>query len=309
MPSLPPLTALRAFEAAARHSSFTKAADELCVTQSAVSRHIRYLEERLSKTLFVRTHRVLVLTPDGQRYFDDLSGLFRQIEWATARLVDNSGREQLHLHSHTTFAQRWLITRLVAFNAQNPGIDIRISASTAAFEPDDTHHVHAVIHAANDPLDSADRLFPVTYVPVCTPEYRDAEVPNGAADELDSALMIHALGAPHAWPAWFGTCLSRSSRNAREVRVETTSMAISAALTGLGVAIASWPFVRDAVERGQLVVPVPSGVVLRRSFYFLPVGQSKQTSAVERFRSWLLGEVQHELPYPDGLQVLPQRTF
>ena len=96
MPSLPPLTALRAFEASARHSSFTKAAEELCVTQSAVSRHIRYLEERLGKRLFVRTHRALLLTPDGQRYFDDLSGLFRQIEWATARLVDKSGREQLH---------------------------------------------------------------------------------------------------------------------------------------------------------------------------------------------------------------------
>ncbi len=204
MPSLPPLSALRAFEAAARHNSFTKAADELCVTQSAVSRHIRYLEDRLSVLLFVRGHRSLTLTPEGQRYFDDLSGLFRQMAWATERLTNKSKQELLQLHCHTTFADRWLIPRLHKFIERHPEVDLRISASTWVAEPE-REQVHALISSSSASSPGADRLFPYTMVPVCTPDYRASTLPSGDPQELEKAVLIHALGAPASWATWLDT--------------------------------------------------------------------------------------------------------
>jgi len=306
--ALPPLSALRAFEAAARHNSFTRAADELCVTQSAVSRHIRYLEDRLGVLLFARGHRSLSLTPEGQRYFDDLSGLFRQMVWATERLTNKSKRELLRLHCHTTFAHRWLLPRLRRFIDRHPEVDLRISASTVVAEPE-REPVHALISSSSALNEGADRLFQYTLVPVCTPEYKAAALPSGDAQELEAAVLIHALGAPASWATWLDTCQMGTTRGSREIRLETTTLAISAALDGLGVCIASLPFVRAEIEAGRLVIPVPYIVSLNVGFWFWPIGQSSKISAVHNFRSWLLEEAADEDRVPDGLTQLRVTNF
>jgi LysR family glycine cleavage system transcriptional activator len=308
MPSLPPLSALRAFEAAARHNSFTKAADELCVTQSAVSRHIRYLEDRLQVLLFVRGHRSLTLTPEGQRYFDDLSGLFRQMAWATERLTNKSKQELLQLHCHTTFAHRWLIPRLQTFLERHPEVDLRISASTWVAEPE-REQVHALISSSSASSVGAERLFSYTMVPVCTPEYRASTLPMGNPEELENAVLIHALGAPASWATWLDTCQMGSTRGSREIRVETTTLAITAALNGLGVSIASLPFVRSEIEAGRLVIPLPYIVSLSVAFWYWPVGQSSKMSAVRKFREWLLEEAADEDRIPSELTQLRVTGF
>jgi len=308
MPSLPPLSALRAFEAAARHNSFTKAADELCVTQSAVSRHIRYLEDRLQVLLFVRGHRSLTLTPEGQRYFDDLSGLFRQMAWATERLTNKSKQELLQLHCHTTFAHRWLVPRLQKFIERHPEVDLRISASTWVAEPE-REQVHALISSSSGSTGGADRLFPYTMVPVCTPEYKEATFPTGSPEELEKAILIHALGAPASWATYLDTCEMDGTRGAREIRLETTTLSISAALNGLGVGIASLPFVRSEIDAGRLVIPLPYIVSLNVAFWYYPVGQSSKMPAVRKFRTWLLEEAAHENRIPDGLTHLRVTSF
>ena len=308
MPSLPPLSALRAFEAAARHNSFTKAADELCVTQSAVSRHIRYLEDRLQVLLFVRGHRSLTLTPEGQRYFDDLSGLFRQMAWATERLTNKSKQELLQLHCHTTFADRWLIPRLQKFVERHPEVDLRISASTWVAEPE-REQVHALISSSSATSAGADRLFSFTMVPVCTPEYKAATLPTGDPQELEKAVLIHALGAPASWATWLDTCQMAGTRGSREIRLETMTLAISAALNGLGVAIVSFPFVRAEVAAGRLVIPLPYVVSLNVAFGFWAVGQSSKLPAVQKFRAWLLEEAAEEDGFPSELTHIPVAGF
>jgi len=300
MPDLPPLSALRAFESAARYCSFTKAADELCVTQSAVSRQIRYLEDRLGVVLFVRGHRSLSITPEGERYFEDLSGLFRQMAWATERLTKKSRQELLQLHCHTTFADRWLIPRLGKFIERHPEVDIRISASTLLHEPE-REQVHAIISSSRAFSRGADTLFHYTMVPICTPGYRDAVIPRGSPEELENAVLIHASGAPAHWTTWLDTCQMGSARGHRQIRLETTASAITAASRGLGIAIASLAFVRESVEAGTLVIPVPRVVSLSLAYCFSPVGQSNKVAAVRKFQAWLLEEARDEDSIPDSL--------
>ena len=308
MHTLPPLSALRAFEAAARHNSFTRAADELCVTQSAVSRHVRYLEDRLEVLLFVRGHRSLTLTPEGREYFDNIAGLFRQMAWATESLANKSKQEKFVFHCHTTFAHRWLMPRLHSFVERHPEVDLRISTSTWVADPESVQ-VHALITSSGVSSAGADRLFRYTMVPVCTPEYKASILPTGDPKELEKAVLIHALGAPESWATWLDTCQMGSMRGARSMRLETTTLAITAALNGLGVGIASLPFVSADIEAGHLVIPFPFVVSLNVAFWFWSVGESNKMPAVNKFRKWLLEEVANEEEIPPGLTEFQVMNF
>ena len=300
MPTILPLTAIRAFETAARHLSCTRAADELCVTQSAISRHIRFLEERLQSKLFVRANRRLYLTPEGQRYFDDLTGLFRQMNWATERAMNFSGQTLLSLYCHTSFAEMWLIPRLSQFHKKYPNISMRLSASTTRYDSREIE-AHSLVRSGIPPRDGATELFPVQLVTVCSPEYRE-QMATAGQEDFSSAVLIHALGAPASWITFIQACGATAARGARDLHFETTSMAVQAAQRGLGIAIAPWHLVEPAITANELVLFIPKLLTLDRCFYFESVTDQGDADAIELFRTWLVDEVGSQRGSPATLQ-------
>lgn len=291
---IPPLAALRAFEASARHMNFTKAADELFVTQSAVSRHVRMLEDMLNVPLFVRVHRGLKLTPEGETLLADLDDTFRRLSWAVER-VRRAGRGQeiLHIHSYTTIAICWLIPRLPRFKAAHPQIELRLTvANVLTWNSVAQQQVHGVI--CNDPGASPDdalKLMGEKLIAVCSPAYREQHFPQGRYEDLNDELLIHCLATPLHWLNWLQG-VGRAGLNLnRGFRFESGVMTLAAAERGLGVAITQPEFVAEPLQKGSLVQPFDARVETERSCYFVPVAKRTESSAVNLFRNWLAEEV------------------
>lgn len=294
MARLPPLSALRAFECAARHRSFTKAAAELHVTQSAVSRHMRTLEEWLDVPLFYRNHKAIALTPEGEIYMRELVAAFGHIDLATRR-VQRSGRQDvLHIHTYATIAMRWLIPRLRRFQEDNPEIDVQLTAST---RPVDFEHdeVHGAIRtgppswAENVRMDT---LFNTTIVPVCAPTLAHEPWPLRAPTDLVHATLLHSLARPDDWLTWLRSAGAGEAVNAaRGLKFESSIMVYLAAQRGLGVAIAQKFLVEEDLAAGVLVQPFPLEVKSERTYYFLSSPRYEGSAALELFRAWLLAEL------------------
>ena len=196
MPHLPPLAALRAFEAAARHLSFTRAADELHVTQTAISHRIRGLEERLGVRLFRRLSRGLVLTDEAQRYLPAVRDAFARLEAATAELLARRTGGTLTASVVPSFAAKWLVPRLGRFRAADPDIDLRISTSQhlVDFAREDVD-IGLRMGRGHYPGLRVDRLFGETLVPVCGPALLAGEAPLRRPQDL-SPMCSHEDGGP-----------------------------------------------------------------------------------------------------------------
>ncbi|SMF35523.1 LysR family transcriptional regulator, glycine cleavage system transcriptional activator [Tistlia consotensis] len=287
---LPPLTALRTFEVAARHLSFTKAAEELCVTQSAVSRQIRVLEDFLEIRLFERRHRAVVLTADGEHYKRDLSQLFAQLDRATRRLSRRQTREILNIQAYTTFAMRWLIPRLKRFQDQNPDIRVHL---TASLQPVDfaNSDIHGAVRGGYGEWPyRADRLCDTYIVPVCCPSLAEQPWPLREPRDLVHATLLHSFGRPSDWSDWFrGVGLPEIGAEQGH-RFESSSMAYQAAQLGLGVAIGQRFLVEDDLRKGKLVAPFDAAVHSEETYYFLSSPRFAGAPVLELFREWLLQE-------------------
>src|SRR6202035_2228187 len=227
---------IRAFEVAARYLSFTAAAEELNVTQSAVSRHIRHLEEHLGTKLFDRHHRSLTLTDAGEVYRAELTDLFRRLAAATGRVV-RTNKSRLHIHSYSTFAMHWLIPRLPDFKEAHPEIDLQL---TAFSKPLAAQHelIHAIIRVGAGDFDKTDRLFSVDLLPVCAPALRERAFRSGSIEALSNATLLHSIAANANWPIWAQSVGLSDLDTSKGMRFESSAMAYAAAERGLGVALA-----------------------------------------------------------------------
>ncbi len=290
MSSLPPLSALRAFEVAARHASFTKAAEELCVTQSAISRQIRTLEDMLGVLLFERRHRAVVLTSEGENYRREVSAVFAQLDRATRRLSRRHEREVLNIRAYTTFAMRWLIPRLTRFHRLYPDIRVHL---TASLQPLDftSSEIHGAVRAGFGEWPCrADRLCETYISPVCTPELRHGAEPLRVPLDLAHVTLLHSLGRPTDWSVWFGAVgMPEIDLNSGH-HFESSSMAYQAAHLGLGVAIGQKFLVDDDLKTGLLVMPFDLMVHLKETYYFLSSPSYVGMPMLEAFREWILVE-------------------
>jgi len=303
MSRLPPLSAIRAFEASARHLNFTKAAEELFVTQSAISRHIRNLEDLLGAELFVRGPRGLALTPAGEQYHYEIAGLFRKLTVATDRVRRTvSGRERLNVHSFTTFAMNWLIPRLRGFQKAHPHIDILLTASNTTAGVD-LEQAHAVISVGPGPFERSIRLFPVSLIPVCTPEYCRECLPDRSVESLVDATLLHATAAENNWELWLQRCGGPDLDLGAGLRFDSSAMAYVAATRNMGVAMGNYQFVRNELERGILMAPMPTLLVKSRSFYLSLTTQ--ESPALRHFQDWVQSEVEADNVFPAELSGLP----
>lgn len=290
MSQLPPVAALRAFEAAARHQNFTKAADELCLTQSGISRHIRNLEDWFGLPLFNRAHRAVTLTPEGEMYRRDLSEAFALIELATRRLSRSRNRERLNIRAYTTFSTHWLIPKLSAFQRKYPEIDVYLTASLESvdFARDDVHCAVRTGPANWTPNVRIDRIYEPLLFPVVAQSLLDSDWPLRHPSDLARAKLLHSLARPDDWHIWLKAAGVSDVDIDRGIKFEASSMAYQAAQEGLGVAIAQDFLVRKQLEQGTLVRPFDIQAKSDRVYYLLSSPRYEGSESLYTFREWLL---------------------
>jgi len=304
MTNLPPLASIRAFEVAARHLSFTKAADELCVTQSAVSRHIRHLEDRLGRQLFIRGHRTLLLTPAGEKYAGELAGVFRQLGWATDRAARSSNEQQLLIHAYTTFAMYWLVPRLKRFKEAHPDIEVQLTAATSEANAEQ-QQAHAILRVGPGQFENSQPIFPVCLVPVCTPELRDTQLPDPQhLTQPSNATLLHSLAVKSNWPSWLHHTGAHSVEPDRGFWFEASALAYTAAERGLGVALAQFYFIEDDIQRNSLVIPFPYGLQSERVYCLTWPHRYSKLGPLLRFREWLASEVEAQRQRMDDTHLI-----
>ncbi|MFM0028952.1 LysR substrate-binding domain-containing protein [Paraburkholderia madseniana] len=298
---LPPLPALRFFEAAGRHQSFKLAAAELNVTPSAISHGIVGLEQSLGVELFVREPRGISLTTAGADYLSYVSEAFSLIAIGTQRLPNHRANRPIALSCAPTLASRWLLPRLAAFRARWPDANVTVDTShrQVGFPVDGFDFA---IRLSRAPVAGTawTRLFGERLVPVCSPAYvnnlRDA---HGNID-LRHATFIHVNSASEDWQAWFdgvaidGTAIDGIDLN-DGLRVDTIQLAFEAASMGLGVALGRRPLVDRDLASGALVEASPQTIASSTAYWL--VSAQNTDSAENRpelsdFKRWLLSEAE-----------------
>ena len=291
MPRLPSLNALRAFEAAARHLSFTRAAGELHVTQAAVSHQVKLLEDSLGVRLFRRLNRALLLTDAGQVYAPELKAAFEQIRNATGKIQQATMSRPITVTALASFSARWLVPRLGRFRQQHPDIDLLIDPQNQTV---DLHHSHADIAirygSGNYPGLVTERLFTEDLFPVCSPALLCAgEHPLRCPADLAHHHLLHDDGHGD-WRTWLGAAGVKGVDPSRGTVFTDSSMLIQAAMSGQGVALARGVLANDELEAGALVRPFELSLPSEYAYYVLVLPEGLQQSGIVKFRDWLLAE-------------------
>ncbi len=295
---LPPFGALRAFESAARHASFTRAATELFVTPGAISRQIASLEEFIGFPLFERTNREVKLTGAGQEYALAITSAFLQVSDATKRLHASESQKVLRISAPLTFAMRWLMPRIAAFKTRHPHNEFRLTTvvpiplklATAEFD------VGIRIFKTSPPDLIAHRLFDIEYVPVCSPKLIAAGKPLQQPSDLANHVLLHSSARPDDWTAWMQVAQLTGLDLSGGVHFETSSVAYEGALEGIGVALAMKGLVADDLASGRLVMPFD--IAYRDGSAFCVCYQRKAdlSPTLIAFRDWIVDEAGMPLP-------------
>jgi LysR family transcriptional regulator, regulator of gene expression of beta-lactamase len=289
---LPSLNGLRAFEAAGRHGSFTAAAQELNVTQTAVSRMVRLLEERIGFALFRRHANALELTAQGQAFLSGLTASFDSIARLSDQVAAMRANPVLTVGVGPALAVNWLIPRLTSFYRSHPDVEVRMATGGATLPVRDDWTCTVRRDSDAWPGYVAETLFASTLVPVCTPAIASGLL---QPSDLRSAALIVVPHLPNEWPCWFEAAgLSLPVQPVSEVLFESSAMAVQAVLDGVGIAVAQLAYVSDALATGRLVAPFPI-VACKRETWFLEYRPMRRDDpALLAFRDWLHSEAERQ---------------
>lgn len=286
--TLPHLTWLRAFEASARHMSFTLAAQELGLTQSAISQHVRNLELFLGRDLFIRRTRALELTEAGGNYLPTVREAFDLLTQGTKSVFGEGRGQSLIVQCNLGFALFWLTPRLRDFHAEYPGVALNIV--TPIWDPEgNTEPSSLEIRFARDgdvPL-GAERLTEDRFYPVCRPDYQ------GGAFDLETATLFECSGLTGTWEAWFKSQARPFDRWAEVNRGSTFGIAVNVALEGAGISMVHDTLVADMIADGRLVRPFDHAPPLLEGYYLIPPSKADQTTASRDFANWLRAQMHH----------------
>ena len=294
---LPSTAALAAFEAAARHASYTRAADELAVTQSAVCRQIATLEALLGVKLFRRSRRGVLLTEAGVHYAHSVRQRLRDIESDALELAATQGHGGgvLALGVVPTFGTRWLLPRLPRFVARHPGITVHLHSRIRPFLFDDEAGLDAALHAGNAPWPGTERvpLLPETLLAVANPALAKRLKPARralAAADLGLATLLQMATRPHAWRQWFQAQGLQLPGDLAGPRLELYGMVAEAAVHGLGVGLVPRLLIEDELARGTLVALLPFEMASGNTYSLIIPEARTERPALLAFRAWLLDE-------------------
>jgi len=290
---LPSTSALAAFDAVARHESFSAAAEELSLTQGAVSRQIATLEEQLGTALFDRTSRHVVLSDAGRAYLKAVGPALASIRAASLQVMSRMRGTTLNLAFLPTFGTRWLIPRIPRFVAKYPDIILNFATRIGQFDFD-REGLDAAIHIGQPDWPNADSVFLMdeTVAPVCSRAFLQRN-PVHAPSDLLPLPLFNMASRPGAWDHWFKS-LDMAAPVSPGMRFEQFSNVSQACIAGLGVALMPLFLIRAEIESGQLVVACPHTVKSPSSYYFVTPKARSSTPAVSAFRDWLLAEIKSE---------------
>lgn len=288
--SLPSLNGLRAFEATARHMSFTKAAEELNVTQTAVSHQIRRLEAELGVHLFLRLAEGLALSEEGQAYLPGIRAAFQELRYSTEQLLEGRHKSVLTISTLVSVASKWLLPRLPSFQQAFADIDVRISASTELVDFRKGTIDAAIRYGRGDWKGlQADFLMSDEIFPVCSPAL--AKTLSTPAD-LARHTMLQVSGVTATdWSTWLSAAgqplqLAEGPR----LTFDLAMMAVQAAVDGQGVCIGRSTYVEDDLRAGRLVVPFDLRLKDQLGFYLVTPRETAQVKKIVAFRAWLLAQ-------------------
>jgi LysR family glycine cleavage system transcriptional activator len=298
---LPPLSALRAFEAAARHENFTRGGEELLLTQSAISRHVRTLEEHLGVKLFERQNRAVKLTSDGRRLMEAVSMSLSHMSMVTQEIRQQRESGKLTVGMLTSQASLYMMPRMSAFRREHPDLDVHIVSLERNPDPMvDDFDVSIVVGHQGDPSFRSDLLFLEEAYPVCSPEYLELNGPmSGPADLLkqpllhldDSTWIGYPWPTPINWRAWLSNFDVDLPLPPHGLTFTSYLMVVQAALRGLGVAVGWQHVVSDLIQEGSLVRPIPEICRWERGHFLVVPANRVGRPDVEAFCDWLKAEV------------------
>ena len=294
---LPPLNALKAFEAAARHLSFTRAADELFVTQAAVSHQIKALEEFLSLKLFIRRNRTLLLTEEGQAYFLELKDIFKNLQDATERLLARGSKGAITVATPPSFASQWLVPRISKFSLTYPDIDVRLKAVDfdEGFLADD---IDVAIYYGRGRWSGiqAEKLHTEFLTPLCSPSLFQGSKPLNSLADLKHHVLLHDSSRA-IWKMWlkhfnvFGV-------NVNQGPVFSHSMMVmQAAALGQGIALGNSVLAKPELDAGRLIMPFEEKLESRDAYYLVCHEGQAEMGKISAFRDWVMNLVQEEQAY------------
>src|SRR6478672_10943789 len=292
---LPSLNGLRAFEAAARHMSFTLAASELNVTQTAISHQIRRLEEELGIRLFIRQNRALALTPEARDYLPGVRAAFNDLRLATDRLLRKDDDKVLTVSTLASLAAKWLLPRLTDFQEQHPGIDVRITTSTSLvdFQRD---NVDAAIRYGRGQWAGlrADWLMADEVFPVCSPALLTGKRPLKCPEDLKDHVLLHTSNTnSDDWRLWLTAAgLPADLSKQPGITFDLMFMTIQAAIDGIGVAMGRTSYVRDDIAKDRLVVPFKIALPADAGFYLVSPEGRREAPKLAAFRQWVVAAAQ-----------------
>ncbi len=296
---LPPLTALKTFEAVGRHLSFKKATEELCVTPSAVSRQIKLLEDYLGARLLIRNNRKTELTDQGKAYLLVVNHALSDIGEATRTLFPGHDRSQaqgqrLKLGVGAAFAEYWLTNRIGGFRDLNPDIDLEIHINQAvSVQEAPLAHVDIEIYTGGLQFEGYEheKLFQLLDYPVCSPRLIRPKVPPLALESLQDFTLLHE-NSNHWWPQWFSHVATRAPENAHKGPViHDETLSIKLAVAGEGVALGDDISAAQFLRSGELIRPVKEAMLTDDWVCLLTQSDAPMRRSVMLFRSWLLAEM------------------
>lgn len=288
---LPPLNALRVFEVAARTGGFTRAAQELRISQGAVSRHVASLETFLGISLFQRSHRRITLTAAGKTYANAIRGALDSIKQATGDIQVDRASRGLHIKVYSTLAICWLVPRLGRFHALHPAMGVTISSSPQPADLSQEDVLFTIDHGTErKEWARYDPLFHVDLLPVCSPALLKASPPIRAPKDLLGHVLLYSLNRPTDWPNWMTHVGVANGEVAPGLTFNNSSLAYEAAANGIGVAMAQYHYVENELENGRLVAPFPQRLRTGRHHYLVSRWANADLPEVVAFREWIIAE-------------------
>lgn len=297
---LPPLNALKSFEAAARHSSFREASIELNVSQSAISHQIKNLEAILKVDLFKRTPRAVELTSAGRAYYPVLQDAFDRISQGTKVLLRPQAENILTIQLYSTFTVRWLMPRLQNFQQANPQIQVRlITSQTNVDFSEQGYDLGIFIGQREQDGTHYEYLFSPKLLAVCSPKYLEASRTSGPPLNCPSDLAAHTIlqvyPSENDWGVWLdANSVSNVTPNSGQ-RFDSYDHALKTAVRGLGVSLAMQPYIAEDFELGHLVDIFPDCHARMMGHWYLVYPKDRVlTKKITKFKAWILDEIRSD---------------
>ena len=310
---LPPLNALRAFEAAARHRSFKNAARELHVTAGAISHQVKALEEHVGTPLFRRLTRALELTPEAVAMLPLVQEGLERLSTAVDKVRSREDGSALTVIAPPNFAARWLVPRLSRFTVTHPNLELHVASRPSMIDGREEEGQPSQPSEAREdaplamirfgdgryPGTRVDEVFAATYVPICSPQLMSGKNALRTPNDLRHHTLLHddtvvELDARPSWSDWLDSAGLQDIDATRGPHFSDASLAFEAALEGMGVALAIKPLVRSEIEAGRLVVPFDIATPASYAYYLVTPETASGDGALGEFREWLLAEAATE---------------